>query len=183
MRENRLRTAGGGPVGRSPSAAAGAAARVRALGRDRAAGGTAPAEPGGPRRVRRVRGRLAGVAGAAARDDQTRLRAGQDQGAGRGQTDREVVHAGRAKEPLRAPERDDVRDDVRDTGDRRDSSPRRASYFFYFAHLFIARFQEADEKLWHDEKVQLQIALMKAFDANNSSSSQNDYADQVLQQV
>ncbi|XP_022165189.1 uncharacterized protein LOC111030132 isoform X2 [Myzus persicae] len=39
--------------------------------------------------------------------------------------------------------------------------------------------QEADEKLWHDEKVQLQIALMKAFD---SKSSRNGYVEQVFQQ-
>lgn len=126
MRENRLRTARGRPVGRPPAAAT-AAARVQVLGRDRAAGRAAPAEPGGPRRVRRVRGRLAGAAGAAALDDQTRLRAGPGQGAGRGQTDREVVHAGRAEEPLRTPERDDVRDDVRDSGDRAFCVPAAAS--------------------------------------------------------
>ncbi|KAL4089774.1 hypothetical protein QTP88_024745 [Uroleucon formosanum] len=39
--------------------------------------------------------------------------------------------------------------------------------------------QEADEKLWHDEKVQLQIALMKAFD---SKSLRSGYVEQVLQQ-
>ncbi|XP_025199078.1 uncharacterized protein LOC112597310 [Melanaphis sacchari] len=39
--------------------------------------------------------------------------------------------------------------------------------------------QEADEKQWHDEKVQLQIALMKMFD---SKSSQNGYDEQVFQQ-
>ncbi|XP_026807773.1 uncharacterized protein LOC113550245 [Rhopalosiphum maidis] len=39
--------------------------------------------------------------------------------------------------------------------------------------------QEADEKLWHDEKVQLQIALMKVFD---SKSLRNGYVEQVFQQ-
>ncbi|XP_060873528.1 NACHT domain- and WD repeat-containing protein 1 isoform X2 [Metopolophium dirhodum] len=39
--------------------------------------------------------------------------------------------------------------------------------------------QEADEKLWHDEKVQLQIALMKTFD---SKSLRSGYVEQVFQQ-
>ncbi|KAL5233574.1 hypothetical protein ACI65C_000984 [Semiaphis heraclei] len=39
--------------------------------------------------------------------------------------------------------------------------------------------QEADEKLWHDEKVQLQIALMKSFD---SKSLRSGYVEQVFQQ-
>lgn len=44
----------------------------------------------------------------------------------------------------------------------------------------VTYFQEADEKLWHDDKVQLQIALLKAFD---SKSSRIGYVEQVFQQV
>lgn len=49
-----------------------------------------------------------------------------------------------------------------------------------YTYCIVTCFQEADEKLWHDEKVQLQIALMKVFD---SKSLRSGYAEQVLQQV
>lgn len=51
--------------------------------------------------------------------------------------------------------------------------------FIYLLYC-ITCFQEADEKLWHDEKVQLQIALMKSFD---SKSLRSGYVEQVFQQV
>lgn len=51
---------------------------------------------------------------------------------------------------------------------------------YIYSILYLTCFQEADEKLWHDEKVQLQIALMKAFD---SKSLRSGYVEQVFQQV
>lgn len=53
-------------------------------------------------------------------------------------------------------------------------------YWYFYRYYIITCFQEADEKLWHDEKVQLQIALMKVFD---SKSLRNGYVEQVFQQV
>lgn len=47
-------------------------------------------------------------------------------------------------------------------------------------YCYFSPCQEADEKLWHEEKVQLQIALMKAFDSNSSRSG---YTEQIFQQV
>lgn len=73
---------------------------------------TAPTEPSRLCPTSGIRGRLAGAAGPAAGDDPARLRSGQDQVTGSRQADREMVHAGRTKEPLRTSERDDVRDNI-----------------------------------------------------------------------
>lgn len=113
MYANRLRTARCRLTPRPP-----APARVRAVRQSVPVGRTPTASPNRLRGVRRIRGRLSGASGAAAVDGKAGLRLGQVQDPGGQQTDREVVHAGRAEEPLRTQERDDVRNDVRDAGTR-----------------------------------------------------------------
>jgi len=111
MHENWLRTARGRPLLRPP-----ATARIRTTVYSRPAGGTTQAEPRWSRGAYRVCGRLAGSTGSPPCDDQTRLRSGQEQNAGRQQVDRKMVHPRCSEKPLRAPERDDVRNDFRDSG-------------------------------------------------------------------
>lgn len=111
MRENRLRTARVRFALRPPETAA-ATAGVHAARHSHSVVGTSPAEPSRLRPTSRVRGRLAGATSPATGNDPARLRPGQDQIARSRQTDREMVHAGCAEEPLRTSKRDDVRDDI-----------------------------------------------------------------------
>lgn len=111
MRSNRSRTARNRHVSRSRSATG-----LWTVERGRLAGGTEPSEPCRSRCARRVRGRFAGSSGPSARHGPGRLRLGQGQNARSRQANRKMVHVGRAKRPLRTPERDDVWNDVRDSG-------------------------------------------------------------------